>query len=298
MLLIFKLLFSFIIASLLTNEGTGLSGNFDSSDNNSGLESNFVDMDVSEDGPDSTESTAGITLPRLLKRDIRRTYANMLINVSNSLDISLAESFYTTFTNNQFVYKTFVTEITTPDKIEQTEFIGIPSYLQYLFNRFQLTPDAIHKMSNVMITANQENAEESIITFQHDIKVTKIFDVPFEVVFPTEVSRTEETQNITENSSEQPAIDKQRKLYNLIKPKNRLAVPGGFRTEQTIHTSPQHNTTQTYDNSVTKLIQRTPKVDKILTVTITGTISMVLDSNKFIREISFVATRSREMKVM
>ncbi len=226
---------------------------------------------ISHDSDENLHSTTKlITLPRIMKRDIRRIYANMFTNVSNSMDIETAAEFYTHFTNNQFVYKMTIADSVTPHLQDLTEFIGLPVYLQYIYNRLQICPDVVHKMTNMRIDAHQENADESIITFQLDVEMTKLIDIPFAVILPVE-------GQVIENKLED-SVDKKRK-----------------HDTDNSEVNPFENESN-YDHTVANLIQNAPRIQKVLNIYIKGTITMFLDSNKFIREMRYNCVRSMEQK--
>lgn len=90
---------------------------------------------------------------RIVKRDIRRKYPEMMLNVMNSHDIKLLESFYDTFT----VPNVEVIDRDAPASVyEDYQWPkyskGTQRYLQAMNMSFQLFPDAVFYLEDVQIS--------------------------------------------------------------------------------------------------------------------------------------------------
>jgi hypothetical protein len=77
-----------------------------------------------------------------MKKDIRRLYADMFANVTNSADMQLSEAFHNEFSYPNFEYIQDKSEGDhSPGDTSHFHLKGLSVFLQFWFNHLQLTPD-------------------------------------------------------------------------------------------------------------------------------------------------------------
>jgi len=91
-------------------------------------------------------------LPKLLKDDIRRLYANMLVNVSNSFDLDLVRSFFTRFCIPECILDDCSPQFTEYCMYSRVVAKGVDPILHCFQEFVDLFPDSVMKInSNIQI---------------------------------------------------------------------------------------------------------------------------------------------------
>lgn len=95
-------------------------------------------------------------VPRVVKSDIRRLYAQMFVNILNSQDINLLRSFLRTYASKSITLSTVCSCGKNPfsANLRGRDLITCLSAAQ-----FQVSPDRIHAIDNVQIISNSANRE-------------------------------------------------------------------------------------------------------------------------------------------
>jgi hypothetical protein len=122
---------------------------------------------------------SSVLVPRLFKRDIRRHYATMLANVSNSHDHNLVASFFRTYGVEQLVVARHRHTIDVSGAIggalplaqlhsrvfhdgEPHELRGVPSLVRVLCGMFVLHPDQVFSTGNVRVVSRAGDASSRV----------------------------------------------------------------------------------------------------------------------------------------
>ena len=161
------------------------------------------------------QPTTNYSIPRVfVKNDIRRSYAQMFANVSNSFNSDLVATFFHTFSridmdfqeNNTIIQST---EYDADDMPQSLTLNGLPVVVQFWLNRMHAIPDGVIKMSDAKVTTFP-NSKESQITCLFEFAGTRLFDVPHTALIPTE----EQSEKLRELKKQQDdtVIDKKRKM--------------------------------------------------------------------------------------
>jgi hypothetical protein len=139
-----------------------------------------------------------LVIPRLFKRDIRRFYATMLANVSNSHDYSLFYGFFRTYAASDMVikrhrvgsslqalqtmtaaYSSSCTAMAPRDSGGSGvhEIQGILSYANALYCATQMNPDQVVSVHNVQVLTRPAS-DISRVTFDMEVRFTHLYDLP------------------------------------------------------------------------------------------------------------------------
>ncbi len=244
-------------------------------------------------------------IPKILRKDIRRSYADMFANVTNSSDIGLIEGFYKAFSVKSLEFEqrhvkpsmmiapagvvtTSITTCSPPDfKLE-----SMPVFLQFWYNRMHLVPDGIMQVTDVKVVTRSDT-EESQVRCEFLFSATRVFDVPYGTIIPSEEQqRFALSQLDTINNKEKKRKMSTKKVAKLkIQQRTDLLV-------RDAECEPSQSTTggaQIFDTGVLDAIYACPLLEKPLSFEIRGEVTMFLDVNKYITKLLF---HGREKKIM
>jgi hypothetical protein len=121
------------------------------------------------------------SLPRLLKNDIRRKYPIMFMNMLNSTDFRMTDTFLRTFSHHDQIvfdqYATFPNKAKNLDIPPATYHLSSMEEIIYYFGALQqLTPDMVLKLKKFQIIRRQD-CDGSIIQCSADCVATRIYPV-------------------------------------------------------------------------------------------------------------------------
>lgn len=130
------------------------------------------------------------TLPRILKRDIRRDYGPMFANVLNSTNFSLMNNFFSTFVTRDCAFiETFydsTTALQANSPVFNNTTVGQSEIANYLYTIISNFPDFMVKINSNQII-QKSGMVGSIIVFSTSMKGTKVDSLE---MLPTSTSNT------------------------------------------------------------------------------------------------------------
>ena len=121
-----------------------------------------------------------LRLPRILKTDIRRSYANMFVNVMNSGNFHLVFGFFDTFFIPSFTSKISRSFGKGNSIMHSVVTTGLFETVLYWYYNLQSVPDSALSLneSSIMSDRSDYSQVEAHITFT----ATKIYDIPVETI--------------------------------------------------------------------------------------------------------------------
>ncbi len=227
-----------------------------------------------------TDYQLTVKMPRLFKNDIRRSYAEMLVNVSNSSDINSIESFFSVFARPDMAFIQGCDACDYANKTNPLKF-QIDSkavFLQYWFNRLHLAPDQITHFKDVTVVTRHES-EESRVECKFTLSLTRVYDLPLGIMKPS----IEKVQRLNSRHSEKEnkeTSSKKRKLSNKKFLERQADMLASIGTD---------SDKMTYDTSLLERIDHAAIFDSSdqRRFEATGNIVMHLDANKHIELLVF-----------
>lgn len=108
--------------------------------------------------------------PRIIKDDIRRRYAQMMINIVNSHDILLLQQFFVTYGGRMLELKKGFT------KNDSVHLYGIDHVLTYWHLLMETAPDQVMSVGQVQIIS-QEGTDSTKVIGKYRVEFTKLFDL-------------------------------------------------------------------------------------------------------------------------
>jgi hypothetical protein len=157
----------------------------------------------------SVQFTQPLPFPKILKKDIRRLYADMFSNVTNSADMQLTECFFKEFTRKNLDFTQSCVASKIPGMCEEPELIqlnGLNVFLQFWYNQQQMAPDICWRTSNTKIVSLM-NSKESRVEFDFELRLTCMYYLQYGDVVPT----LEEQEVIVRKESSTIITSKKRK---------------------------------------------------------------------------------------
>lgn len=123
-----------------------------------------------------------LPLPRILKSDIRRSYATMYINVMNSGDFPLVFGFFDTFCTPTFtnvISRSF--KINGEIKTFTVQRNGLLECIIYWYYNMYSVPDATMYLTDAVIVSD-DCCSNSKVVANYTFHATKIYDTPVELL--------------------------------------------------------------------------------------------------------------------
>lgn len=133
-------------------------------------------IDVLTDNGALVTFEAGFPRPRVIRTDIRRSYANMYINTMNSGDFTQLFGFMDTFCNPHFNHSV-KRQFTLNSQLQTCSFqrSGVAACAQFWCYNFVTIPDATLYLTDTTIISCDEDNTSKIVA-HYVFKATKIFD--------------------------------------------------------------------------------------------------------------------------
>ncbi len=185
---------------------------------------NSSEMVVSESNEESSDnsnnkktydySTYFIRLPRILKRDIRRSYATMFCNMSNSYNEDMISSFFETFACNdiQLIHHC------PTSVVRNLDLRGRDLVSQFHMAYLQTSPDKITRVKDVKIRQTSDTFGKCEIWADFSIEHTSFFRTNPSMVADAmikEMERKGDSGAVLSNQSETMKRKKKRKYLDL-----------------------------------------------------------------------------------
>jgi hypothetical protein len=280
------------------------------------LDHTLIKSAPNDDTQANDESSQVIPLlpfPKVMKKDIRRMYSNMFANVSNSGDIRMTEGFFSDFSTFNMTCIVKASHSPYPDVPTFMKIDGLAVFLQFWYNRIQVVPDMCYRVSDAKVVTFRDS-EESRVECAFELFGTRIFDVPFDTVLPSE----EETQIILANAQMRPTrqeMNKKRKKLSLnrnasslstapttanndskvskkklTKNSEMLCQQSNTSTEDISDIISSLNEAHVYDDRVLNTVSNAKMHQKPLEIQSFGVVTMWLDANRAITKIEFRST--------
>ena len=133
------------------------------------------------------------SMPRILKRDIRRDYGTMLTNVVNSGDYDLVKQFYTQFFSPNLQSVTRETPYNDFNPLVKMSFC-VDHTIHDILRTYQTLPDIVFQLENAQII-RKKHERGSIVKLSFQIKVTPLFAQEL----PIDIQLTEKEKDIHRN---------------------------------------------------------------------------------------------------
>jgi len=132
-------------------------------------------IDVVVDNGEVVSFEADFPRPRIVKTDIRRSYANMYTNAMNSGDFRLLFGFFDTFCNSTFSHSiTRTIPMMNESKVFSFFRRGIAETVMHWYYTFLTVPDSALFITNTDILTNDDGS--SRIVSRYRFKATRIYD--------------------------------------------------------------------------------------------------------------------------
>lgn len=123
----------------------------------------------------SVEFEACFPRPRVVRTDIRRSYANMFTNALNSANFPLLYGFFDTFCNRSYSHS-ITRQLNKAGHSPYTyQRKGVLSCAQFWFLHMLLMPDTVSVLTNAVVIS-PEDSLESRIECSYSLRATKIYD--------------------------------------------------------------------------------------------------------------------------
>jgi hypothetical protein len=197
--------------------------------------------------------------PRLLLRDQRRFYCDMIANVLNSSDFCLLFRMYETFCTPNATQKTFSCGV---DSNQSAFYLtGASAMSKFWYSMFQLGPDSTVKVFNTNVHMSSETNCSKIVT-NFTFSTTKIFKV----------------KNVWTLFADhnQQLIDESVSYYQ---PTDQDLVP--FLPNK-LTNSTSNDEIKTLQNTITQATNRLTLTEKPFEVIVQGTYTLLTNENKLI----------------
>jgi hypothetical protein len=128
-----------------------------------------------------------LSFPKILKKDIRRRYAEMFAIMANTVDMNLSEMFFKEFSRPKMEFLQSSGEYDVPvnhTKYGDFQLGGLDMFLQFWYNQMHLAPDICWRIFDPKIVS-VANSNESRVEFDFELKLTVLVDLPYSETIPT-----------------------------------------------------------------------------------------------------------------
>lgn len=239
-----------------------------------------------------TGNSSLVKLPRVLKNDIRRNYANIFSNVMNSADEDLTRAFFKKFTLPNFSFY-FIVKDGTRNISGQKVFHGRGNAFRHFMVKYAALPDLYTRVAEAKLrTSTAWNGKSELIAAM-TATGTQIYSIPEE----HDLSTVEEVQNIAKTSQvEELAVilptpkDKGTNRISEVEKHQRMLLGKKRKAIRSISTS-QNIVDEIADfEDEFKALRISPKLlPNPKYITCQSTIRFALDENKMIERIEMHA---------
>lgn len=233
----------------------------------------------------------------------------------NTFEYPLWTNYFNTYCTSDLLFIETSPKSVRPNLPKYIEIIGAELSSQFMFSRMQIIPDAILQIKKTKLFTRSDTAE-SLVVSSFVIKGTKLYDIYLEALLPPTLQLNHGVVKLSSNSSNSfntgsgtGGVNGVNTTTACLNHLNSAIEEGSPSSPNTIPSvskpslesiSNSSNSGSGQDSSPTagdaaiasyqKIIDRCPKLERPMEVTISGTITMYLDSNKRIRKFEFKTT--------
>lgn len=118
-----------------------------------------------------------VKLPRVLKSDIRRNYANIFSNVMNSADEDLTRAFFKRFTRPTFSLS-FAVKDAAHNILEEKIFHGRGNVFRYFMSKYAALPDLFTRISEAKLRTSTAWDGKSELIAAMTVTGTQLYTIP------------------------------------------------------------------------------------------------------------------------
>jgi hypothetical protein len=231
-------------------------------------------------------------VPKMIRNDIRKRYADMFTNVTNSYDVCLLGRFLRDFSLSELTFVQNSENPPMPDIPNYFEFVGSAVFLQFWHNRTYLSPDMCMRLTDTRIVSHSQT-RESRVECNFEVKGTRLFHLPFDIIIPSSDEQTKLIENSNKKRELKP--NKKRKTdpsfdgYGLCN--NEIVYQHHLLPDISDILNNLEGTHLFEDSRIQRAIRAAPRLAEPEQVCVKGIITMFLDSNKVIKALQFEAIK-------
>ncbi len=232
--------------------------------------------------------SGSVSVPKVLRKDIRRSYADMLANVTNSADIRNVEGFFSTFSRRDLMFVEDCENTPSGERLRNTQLSGMAVFLQFWFNRMTLVPDGVVQINDVKVVTRSDTEDSRVICgFSFD--GTRLYDLPYETVMPSdEQKQWLLSQDVTGDARRKRKMDcKKVTKLSISKQTELLRSSGGGESDDRECSGGTYvvQTAVEYDTSVVDAVSSAALLPTPMDIAVRGVFIIWLDANKYITKL-------------